>query len=122
MHAPRTALWILVLVITVVSGIADGQGFVFAARIWHEGRIVPGALARAIAGFAIGISLYIVGLRYQTELGIRAPEVQTVSWFAVTLLSVAIVSGRFAAWRTVDQLVGVAVLVGVAWLLVRTGA
>lgn len=122
MHTPRAALWILVLVITVVSGIADGQGFVYAARIWREGRLVPGALARAIAGFAVGIGLYILGLRYQTELGIRAPEVQTVSWFAVTLLSVAIVSGRFAAWRTVDQLVGAAVLVGVAWLLVRTGA
>ncbi|MFO0607657.1 MAG: hypothetical protein U0324_31130 [Polyangiales bacterium] len=121
MTPSRAALWLLVGGITVASGLADAQGFLHAARVWRGGRLVEGELLRAVAGFAVGISLYLVGLRFQTELGIRAPEVQTVSWFGVTLVGVALWSGRFAAWRPVDQAVAVGVLVGIAWLLLRTG-
>jgi hypothetical protein len=121
MLASNRALWALVLAITLASGMADAQGFLHAARIWQDGRLVWGALLRSGAGFAMGISLYYVGLRFQDALGIRAPEVQTVSWFAVTLVGVALTSGGFAAWRRLDQLVAVLVLAGIGWLLLRTG-
>jgi hypothetical protein len=35
---------------------------------------------------------------------------------------VALISGRLAAWRRLDQLVAVVVLLGIGWLLLRTGA
>jgi len=53
--------------------------------------------------------------------GIVAPEIQTLIWFSITILGVAIISRSFFRWQTIDQLVGVAVLAGVAWLMVRTG-
>lgn len=112
-------MWALVLAITVVSGLADARGFLYAAQIWHDGALSPGALARSAAGFAVGISLYYVGLKLQTALGIRAPELQAASWFAVTLIGVAVTSGRFTTWRPVDQLVAVLVLVGIGWLMFR---
>jgi hypothetical protein len=39
----------------------------------------------------------------------------------VTIVGVAIVSGRFLAWRVGDQALAVAVLAGLGWLLVRNG-
>jgi len=98
----------------------DAQGFLHAARIREGGRFSIGALARSASGFAVGIGLYYFGQQYQEALGIRAPEIQTVSWFAVTLIGVAFFSGRFASWRLLDQAIAVLVLMGIAWLMVRT--
>jgi len=53
--------------------------------------------------------------------GIAAPEMQTLIWFSVTILGVAIISKNFFRWQTIDQIVGVVVLAGVAWLMIRTG-
>ena len=50
-----------------------------------------------------------------------APEMQTLIWFSVTILGVAIISKNFFRWQTIDQIVGVVVLAGVAWLMIRTG-
>ncbi len=117
----RVALIALVIALSVLSGMGDAQGFVHAARVWEGGRFHPATLVRSAFGFAFGISLYygIVGLLQ--KLGVRTPEVQTLLWFSVTLVGVAVMSGAFWSWRRVDQLVAVAVLVGVAWLMVRTG-
>lgn len=68
----------------------------------------------------MGISLYDVILRDMDALGVRAPEVQTLAWFSVTLVGVAVFRGAFLSWRRVDQLVAVAVLAGIAWLMART--
>jgi len=51
---------------------------------------------------------------------IISPEIQTIGWFTVTILGVALFSGKFLRWQTIDQFVGIAVLFGIAWLLIRT--
>ena len=114
-------LWLIVIGITVLSGIGDSQGFVHAAKIWVDEKLVWNELGKSALGFAIGISLYWIVLKYMNAAGIAAPEVQTLVWFSVTLLGVAIMSRNFFGWQTIDQIVGVAVLAGVAWLMVRTG-
>ena len=48
-------------------------------------------------------------------------ETQTLVWFAVTIIGVAVLSGHFARWQRVDQVAGALVAAGAAWLLVRTG-
>jgi hypothetical protein len=39
----------------------------------------------------------------------------------VAILGVAFFSGKFFHWQVADQIVGIAVLCGVIWLLFRTG-
>lgn len=50
-----------------------------------------------------------------------SPEMQTLLWFTMTIIGVAIVSGQFVDWQRVDQAVAVAILIGLGWLLFRTG-
>ena len=121
MLSEQVRLWLLIIAITVLSGIGDSQGFVHAAKIWVNEKLVWSELGKSALGFAVGISLYWIVLKYMNAAGIAAPEIQTLVWFSVTLLGVAIISRNFLRWQTIDQIVGVAVLAGVAWLMVRTG-
>ena len=118
----RAGLFLLVLALTLVSGMCDAQGFLYASKIWGEGQIQWGMVLRSALGFATGISLYYVLLGPLTHLGIHAAEVQTLMWFGVTLVAVALARGEFMHWNRLDQLVGVMVLAGIAWLMVRNPA
>jgi hypothetical protein len=110
----------LIVVLTVVSGLADAQGFIHASNIWQSGRIAWDALVRSALGFAVGITLYWLALRWMKEIGIVAPEVQTVAWFGVTIVGVALAGGSFFRWQVADQVVAIAVLCGIGWLMLRT--
>jgi hypothetical protein len=114
--------WCWVIVLTITSGLFDAQGFLYASRVWENGALNVGALGRSAGGFFVGISLYYVMLRSLDALGVRAAEVQSLLWFGVTLIGVAIFRGSFATWSRVDQLVGVLVLVALAALMVRNPA
>jgi len=120
MVAERLPTVLLVVGISILSGVGDSQGFIHAARIWQAGRLVPQELAKSALGFGVGIGSYWLSVRYLQELGVLAPETQTLTWFGVTLLGVALVSGKFLHWRPLDQVVGVGVLLGLGWLLSRT--
>lgn len=121
MDAEKIKLLLLILGITVLSGIGDSQGFIHASNIWNNGRLAWNELGKSALGFSIGIILYWVVLKYMKAAGIVSPEIQTLIWFTVTLLGVAIVSGKFFRWQTIDQLVGILILFGLAWLMFRTG-
>ena len=121
MLSEQVRLWLIIIVITVLSGIADSQGFVHAAKIWVNDQLVWSELGKSALGFAVGITLYWFVLKYMQAAGIAAPEMQTLIWFSVTILGVAIISKNFFRWQTIDQIVGVVVLAGVAWLMIRTG-
>jgi hypothetical protein len=114
-------LVLIVLSLTVISGIGDAHGFIHSAKVWHAGRWVWPEVAQSALGFAFGMSMYWVAVRYYQQLGISLAETQTIFWFAVTLIGVAVVSGKFIHWAWIDQGVALAVLAGIGWLLVRTG-
>ncbi len=118
----NASTWALMLTLTVVSGLFDAEGFLYASRIWQQGVFDLGALWRSAASFAVGISIYFVMLRSLDQLGVNAAEVQTLLWFGVTLVGVALLRGTFFAWPRVDQAVAVLVLAGIAALLVRNPA
>lgn len=122
MDRQRVFKLVLVAVMTLASGLADASGFVFAAKIWRDGRFDRMALVRSSLGFAVGIAIYFVILRDLERLGVRAPEVQTLAWFGGTLIGVALFSRAFFSWRRVDQLVAVLVLMGIAWLMTKTNS
>jgi hypothetical protein len=112
----------LILGLTLISGIADAQGFIHAARIWQEGKLHWGELGKSGLGFSVGIAVYWVSLKYMREVGVVTPEIQTLIWFGVTIVGVALVSGRVFLWPVRDQVVAVGVLAGIGWLLFRTAS
>ena len=114
-------VWLLIVGLTLLSGVGDAYGFTHAALVWQTGWVVWGEVARSAVGFAVGIGLYWYVLKYMAVVGIVAPEMQTIAWFAVTIVGVALISGKFLGWARLDQAVAVAVLAGIGWLLVRTG-
>ncbi len=112
---------LLVVILTVASGIGDSLGFSHAAAMWNQGRLDWNEFAKSAAGFALGIGTYWLVVRFLNQLDINAPEIQTLLWFGVTLLGVALLNGNFFRWQLLDQLVAVGVLAGIGWLLFRTG-
>jgi len=112
-------LIVTALTLLVVSGMCDSFGFTYAARIWRDNQIQWQELMRSACGFAAGITIYWLTLRYFAELGVVSAELQTLIWFGTTLIGVSVLSGRFLDWRSGDQVVAMLVLVGIAWLLVR---
>jgi hypothetical protein len=114
--------FVLIIVLTVVSGLGDAQGFIHAANIWQNGRLALDSLAKSALGFAFGISMYWLALRWMREVGVVSPEVQTLAWFGVTIVGVALASGNFVRWQLAEQVVAVGVLLGIGWLMLRTGA
>lgn len=111
----------LVIGLTLVSGLSDSRGFIHAANIWQGGQLIWGEVGKSALGFSVGIFMYWIVLKYMKELGIVAPEIQTVIWFGMTLVGVAIASGQFFRWQLTDQMVALGVLIGIGWLLARTG-
>ena len=70
---------VLVLVLIVLSGFADSLGFVYAAKIWKAGVVSWPDFGRAWAGWAVGITLYVISLKYMARLGVTSAEIQTSS-------------------------------------------
>jgi len=118
----QVKLVVLIIGLTLLSGIADSQGFVHAAKIWEGQKVIWSEVTKSTIGFASGILLYWIVLKYLKAAQVAAPEVQTMIWFGVTIVGVAVVSGRIAQWRGTEQLVAGGVILGICWLLMRTGS
>jgi hypothetical protein len=114
------SVWLLVLL--ALSGLADSFGFFYASRIWQHGSLSAPDLVRSAMGWVVGITLYVLSLRYFAVLGVSSAEIQTLVWFAMTLIGVVALSGQFFKWPLLEQSVAVSVIVALGWLLVRTGA
>lgn len=116
----QLSITVLLLVLMVISGLADAQGFIHASSMWQNGKLILPEVSKSVAGFGVGIVAYWICIRFLQEFNILSPEIQTIIWFTVTIIGVAIVSGKFLHWRLVDQIVGVVVVISVVWLLLRT--
>jgi hypothetical protein len=112
----------LIVSLTLVSGMGDAIGFIHAARVWQGGVPIWAEFAKSIAGFALGVVAYWFAIRYLNTLGHFAPEMQTLAWFVVTIVGMAVVSRAYFAWHISDQLVALSMVCCLGWLLVRTGS
>ena len=81
--------------------------------------VSAGDLRLTVVYFAVGLISYLFAVQGLMRLGIGAPEVHMLFWFGVTVVGVALLSGRFGQWAGIDRLVGFAVVVGIAWLICR---
>ena len=113
---------LLILALLALSGFADSYGFFYASKIWQGGVLSWPALGKSALGWTVGISLYVVALRPMASAGVTSAEVQTTVWFAMTIVGVVILSGRFFHWPRLDQAVGLTVVMALGWLLARTSA
>lgn len=121
MNTPLIFLALLIIVLTLLSGLADAQGFIHAASAWVNGKIIWQEALKSLLGFGAGALCYILVTNFLKQAGIVSAEIQTLIWFSVAIVGVAVISGKFFHWQLLDQLVGLVVLGGVAWLLFRTG-
>ncbi len=119
MSIHQISIAVLLIVLTLISGLADAQGFVHASNIWLNGKLIWPEVIKSASGFGLGIVSYWICIRFLQDFRIISPEIQTIGWFTATIIGVAIFSGKFFHWQIVNQIVGIAVLLGVVWLLVR---
>lgn len=115
-------LSLLIAAFTVGAGVLDSLAFTYSASMWQGGRLVWAQASKAAVSFALGIAMYWGAIRYLGEAGVVLPEIQTLIWFAVTIIGVTILGGRFIHWPLLDQVVAANVLVSLGWLITRTSA
>jgi hypothetical protein len=113
--------WMALIALTLASGWVDALGISHAARIHDGTRIVWPEVVRAVLWFLGGIGLYLVAVGL-THVAAKVPaEVLAMLWFVSTIVGVATLSGRLFQWSRADQAVALSVVLGLGWLLVRTG-
>jgi hypothetical protein len=110
---------LLVGAFTLLSGLGDAEGFIHAGRVWQDGRFMWLEALKCFAGFQFGMLMYWLALWKLGEYGVVSVEVQTIFWFAATVVGIALLSGRLLRWPVVDQVVATGILAGVGWLLYR---
>jgi hypothetical protein len=113
---------VLVLVLTVTSGVMDARGFVYAGRAWPAGNIDWAAVGQAMLAFFCGISLYIGAVRFMQSMGLNAVALQSGIWFVATAIGIAALDGTVVQWTRLQQLVALGVIAGLAWLITTAEA
>jgi hypothetical protein len=61
-------------------------------------------------------------VRFLNLFGVTSPELQTIGWFGVTIVGVALVNGGVTRWEPVDRLVAALCVAGICWLVVHAKA
>ncbi len=113
---------LLVSGLTTLSGLLDARGFFYAPLAWPGGRLDGKYAALSIACFVGGLSLYILAVRFMQHVGVGSVAVQSAVWFVVTAIGIAVLDGSVLQWTRVQQLVGLLVFLGLAWLISTTRA
>ena len=113
---------VVVALLTVGSGLLDARAFVFAARVWPEGRLDWKMALASLACFAGGIGLYMFAVKFMHNAGIQGVALQSGIWFVVTAIGIAVMDGTIVQWTRSQQVVGVAIAVALCWLISTTRA
>ncbi len=106
--------------LTIVSGLLDARGFVYAARAWPEGQLDLKIALASLLSFAGGVSVYIVAVKFMQNAGIHGVALQSGIWFVVTAVGIAAMDGSLLQWTRTQQVVGVAVAIALGWLISTT--
>lgn len=112
---------LLAILFTLLSGGMDAMGFTHSARVWLGERFIWQEALRSLLWFQGGVCTFWMATRYLGQVGVTSTEVQTLFWFGVTIVGVALLSRQFLKWASIDQIVAGVVLLGLIWLVYRTG-
>lgn len=108
---------ILVLLLTLTSGVMDARGFVYAGRAWPDGSLNWAAVGQSMLAFFAGISLYIGAVRFMQAMGLTAVALQSGIWFVATAIGIAALDGTVTQWTRLQQVVALGVIAGLTWLI-----
>jgi hypothetical protein len=106
--------------LTIISGLLDARGFVYAARAWPEGQLDLKIALASLVSFAGGVSAYIVAIKFMQNAGIHGVALQSGILFVVTAVGIAAMDGSLLQWTRTQQAVGVAVAIALGWLISTT--
>ena len=76
--------------LTIVSGLLDARGFVYAARAWPDVQLDLKIALASLVSFAGGVSAYIVAVKFMQNAGIHGVALQSGIWFVVTAVGIAV--------------------------------
>lgn len=110
-----------VIALTLLCGLGDALGFVYAGKTWEGGHFAWHQALKSALSFQFGVVMYWLALRELQNWGVVSPETQTLVWFGVTICGVAALSGQLWRWQMSDQLVAGCVVLGIGWLTCRAG-
>jgi hypothetical protein len=113
---------VVVGLLTIASGLLDARGFVYAARAWPGGQLDLKMGLASLAAFGGGLSAYILAIKFMQGAGIHGVALQSGIWFVVTAVGIAAMDGTLVQWSRTQQMVGVAVVVALTWLIATTRA
>lgn len=108
-------------VLTLLTAWGDSRGFICASRAWVQGNPQWSNIWLSAAWFTAGVLFYLLALKYLLQLRDVGPSVQTLGWFLVTIVAVAIGSRDFFRWQIVDQVLALSSAVALAAVIIRTG-
>jgi hypothetical protein len=74
MNVNQVGIIVLLIVLTLISGGADAQGFVHAANIWQGGKLIWPEVMKSALGFAVGIVMYWICIRFLQDFRIFHPK------------------------------------------------
>ena len=84
-------------------------------------RILTTLLALAsLAAFVLGVSLYVLAVRFMQGIGIVGVALQSAIWFVVTAIGIAVMDGTVLQWTRLQQATAIAIAVALAWLIATT--
>src|SRR4051812_45193641 len=112
----------LFVAFTALTGYADSQGFIHAARIWDSGQLVAREMVLSGVAFFVGVLAYWVVVRFISELGVKSALIQTMGWFAVTIAAVWLLDSGTQRWQALDTATALVVIAGLGLLLYRAAA
>jgi len=111
---------ILILLFTLLSGLGDAVGFVYAGKVWQDEHFQVMNAVKSVLGFQFGVFMYWYATRYLAAHGVIDAEVQTLFWFSATIIGIALLSGQFLRWALADKAVALGVMAGITFLMLRT--
>ena len=118
----RVLSGVIVLALTLLSGLMDAKGFVYAARAWPDGRLDLRFATASMLSFFAGLTLYIGSVRFMKTVGVNAVALQSGIWFLVTAVGIAVMDGSVLQWSRTQKFVAVLVAAGLCWLLATAHA
>jgi len=113
---------LVVGLLTVVSGLLDARGFVFAGKAWPGGQLDPKMGIVSLLSFGGGLTAYILAVKFMQSAGIHGVALQSGIWFVITAVGIAAMDGTLLQWTRTQQVVGLAVAVALGWLISTTRA
>jgi hypothetical protein len=112
----------IVIVLTLISGLLDARGFLLASKAWPGGSLDIRSAGLSVLCFGLGLSSYVVAVRFIQALGIQGVALQSSLWFVVTAIGIAVLDTSILNWTRTQQVIGVLVAIGLGWLIATTAA